>query len=99
MAHLDSVAGAVQELQRHQPANAGLVNLLVAALIAINQGFEAPDARTVQPAPHGAATSLLLLPVQQRAHPGLYAAYIPVGQHPMLLQRLGAEFECGRISC
>src|SRR5271163_168628 len=86
----DDVCGLAEEVERHQRLDGGPVAALGPAPIEVAEWLEATDMGGPQSPLQAAARALLLLPADQRRHPGLGYGLWPMRQQAMQMQRLGA---------
>src|SRR5258708_19691541 len=82
----DCVGGVVEEFERHQGFDGGLVAFLWPRPIEVAQRFEAADMRIFEAALQAAASALLLLPFHQIFDPSGSSAVLPIAQQALEAQ-------------
>ena len=89
----DCVGGVVEEFERHQGFDGGLVAAFWPCPIEVAQGFEAADMSIFEAALQAAASALLLLPFDEGVEPSGGGGVVPMGEQAVEAQRLGSGMQ------
>jgi hypothetical protein len=89
----DCVGGVVEEFERHQGFDGGLVAFLWPRPIEVAQRFEAADMRIFEAALQAATCSLLLLPFDEVVEPSGGGGVVPMGEQAVEAQCLGSGMQ------
>src|SRR5258706_10271172 len=86
----DCVGGVVEEFERHQGFDGGLVAFLWPRPIEVAQGFEAPDMRVFEASFQAATCALLLLPFDEIVGPYGGSGVVHMGWQALVAPRIGS---------
>ena len=89
----DCVGSVVEEFERHQGFDGGLIAAFWPFPIEVAQRFEAADMRVLEATLQAAASALLLLPFDEIVEPSGGGGVVPMGEQAVEAQRLGSGME------